>query len=101
VLSPWPVDALTASYAAARQIKHVAYFADFVKHIEPRAAERDRLATLIRDAHAAVIVFDPVDWQTCELIDRCRRRELPVRMLGIVKRGCEVLPPARIGGFPD
>ena len=56
----------------------------------------------MRDAAAAVIVFDPFDWQTCELIDRCKQRGVPVRLLGIVRRGKEAeLPATRIGGPPD
>ena len=58
-------------------------------------------AAMVRAADAAVIVNDPFDWQTCELIDRCKRRGVPVRLLGIVRRGRGVLPPAtRIGGPP-
>jgi hypothetical protein len=75
-------DALAECYARTRGLAHVAYRLDADRHPSPADAQKARLAELVRDADAAVIVFTPSDWQGHTLIVGCRRKGIPLRVLG-------------------
>jgi hypothetical protein len=75
-------DALAQSYARSRGLAHIAYPLHADRHPSPVEAHKARLAELVRDADAAVIVFTPSDWQGHTLIAECRRKGITLRVLG-------------------
>lgn len=95
-------DALAASYAAMRGLEHVAYPLDTVKHAEVSDAKRARLAELVRDADAAVIVVAPIDSHGNDLAAACQQKGIPVRLLGArTQRAVEPEQWQKRRGLPD
>jgi len=72
-------DALATSYALDRGLQLVPYPADF-GHFPVVAVER-RNARMAADADAAVVVWDRIDPDLGDLLGRCKRKGIPVRVL--------------------
>jgi hypothetical protein len=75
-------DSLALSYSLARRLDVTHHRADRQKHPGLVDAERVRNAELVRDADAAVLVWDPADRAVRDLLVRCKARGLPIRVLG-------------------
>jgi hypothetical protein len=85
-------DALADNYATARKLAQVAYLLEHERHAALDDAIRARLAAFVRDADAAVIVFDEFDQQGRTLIALADRQGIPVRILDTHLRGRAVVP---------
>jgi hypothetical protein len=85
-------DSLALSYALARRLDVIQYRADHQKRPLLFDADRARNAELVRDADAAVLVWDANDWRVRDLLVWSKSRGLPVRVLGVRD---ELLNPAR------
>jgi hypothetical protein len=92
-------DSLALSYALARRLDVIQYRADHQKHPLLFDADQVRNADLVRDADAAVLVWDPNDWRVRDLLVRCKSRGLPVRVLGVRGDPPPENPPRR--ALPD
>jgi hypothetical protein len=75
------------------------YRADHAKQRGLFDADLARNAELVRDADAAVLVWDANDWRVRDLLVRCKARGLPVRVLGV--RGDPLPENAPRRGLPD
>ena len=74
-------DALATSYALERGLVLVPYPIDFDRHPVDSVAVERRNARMVADADAAVVVWDRIDPDLGDLIGRCRRKGIPVRVL--------------------
>jgi hypothetical protein len=92
-------DSLALSYALARRLEVVQSRTDHAKHPGLFGTDRIRNAELVRDADAAVLVWDPNDWRVRDLLVRCKARGLPVQVLGVRGDPPPENPPRR--ALPD
>ncbi|HJZ57192.1 MAG TPA: hypothetical protein VKE74_19640 [Gemmataceae bacterium] len=76
-------DSLALSYALARRLDVIQYRADHAKHPLLFDAERVRNAELVRDADAAVIVWDAFDGLLRDLVMKCKAKRISVPVLGV------------------
>jgi hypothetical protein len=74
-------DSLALSYALARRLDVAQYRADHQKHPGLFDADQARAAELVRDANAAVLVWDEFDWRVRDLLARCGAKGMPVQVL--------------------
>jgi hypothetical protein len=95
-------DPHTLSYALARRLDVVQYWADHQKHPLLFDADAARNGELVRDADAAVLVWDEFDGLLRDLLVRCEAKGIPVRVLGAGGGPSEPRPerPTR-RGLPD
>ena len=73
--------ALATSYALDRGLRLVAYPLDLDRFAVDSVAAERRNARMVADADAAVVVWDRIDPDLGDLIGRCRRKGIPVRVL--------------------
>ena len=101
-------DALATSYAVDRGLPLVPYPLDLERDRTDELAADRRNARLVADADAAVVVWDRLDRDLGELLGRCKRKGIPLRVL-VRGRSGDIGPghdqaegsPARPGGLPD
>ena len=74
-------DALATSYALERGLVLVPYPIDFDRHPVDSVAVERRNARMVADADAVVVVWDRIDPDLGNLLGRCKRKEIPVRVL--------------------
>ena len=74
-------DALATSYALERGLVLVPYPIDFDRHPVDSVAVERRNARMVADADAAVVVWDRIDPDLGDLLGRCKRKGIPVRVL--------------------
>jgi hypothetical protein len=86
-------DSLALSYALARRLDVTQYRADHAKHPGLFDADQARNAELVRDADAAVLVWDAADRAVRDLLVRCKARGIPVRVPGVRTAGGDDPPP--------
>jgi hypothetical protein len=92
-------DSLALSYALARRLDVAQYRADHAKHPGLFDADQARNAELVRDADAAVLVWDANDWRVRDLLVRSKVKEIPVQVLRGWNEPPPENPPGR--GLPD
>lgn len=73
--------ALATSYALDRGLRLVAYPLDLDRFAVDSVAAERRNARMVADADAAVVVWDRIDPDLGDLLGRCKRKGIPVRVL--------------------
>jgi hypothetical protein len=74
-------DALATSYAVERRLALVPYPLRHDRDRTDETAAQRRNADLVADADAAVVVWDRLDRDLADLLGRCKRKGIPVRVL--------------------
>jgi hypothetical protein len=74
-------DSLATSYAVERALQLIPYPLNHARDRTDETAAARRNADLAADADAVVVVWDRVDRDLGDLLGRCRRKGIPVRVL--------------------
>jgi hypothetical protein len=74
-------DALATSYAVERGLTLVPHPLNLDRDRTDELASQRRNADMVADADAAVVVWDRIDRDLADLLGRCRRKGIPVRVL--------------------
>jgi hypothetical protein len=74
-------DALATSYAVERGLRLVPHPLNLERDRTDELAAQRRNAGLVAEADAAVVVWDRADRDLGDLLGRCKRKGIPVRVL--------------------
>jgi hypothetical protein len=97
-------DALATSYAVERGLTLIPYPLNHERDRTDEVAAQKRNAGLVADADAAVVMWDRLDRHLADLLGRCKRKGIPVRVLtpGAPDDAPAAEPPRRPSpGLPD